>query len=103
MIVLDNCEHLLDACARLAGALLAACPGLTLLATSREPLGVAGEVIWRVPSLPIADDAVELFTDRSGLARPDFRITDDNVDAATKSPARTAEAITVEGVPANKS
>jgi predicted ATPase/class 3 adenylate cyclase/DNA-binding CsgD family transcriptional regulator len=81
LIVLDNCEHLLDACAALAGALLAACPGLTLLATSREPLGLTGEVIWRVPSLPIADDALELFADRAGLARPGFRITDDNVAA----------------------
>ena len=73
LLVLDNCEHLLDASAQLAIALLATCPELTLLATSREPLGVTGEVTWRVPSLTIADEAVELFTDRACRARPDFR------------------------------
>ena len=74
LLVLDNCEHLLDATAQLAIALLAACRELTLLATSREPLGVTGEVTWRVPSLNIADEAVELFTDRACRARPDFRV-----------------------------
>ena len=53
-------------------------PRLTLLATSREPIGVAGEVSWRVPSLSLADEAIELFTDRARRARPDFTITDDN-------------------------
>lgn len=84
LIVLDNCEHLLDACAALGEAMLAGCPRLSLLATSREPLGVAGEVIWRVPSLPIADDAIELFGDRARLARPDFQITDDNAAAVAE-------------------
>ena len=56
----------------------ARCPALTLLATSREPIGVAGEVSWRVPSLSLADEAIELFTDRARLARPDFAVTDDN-------------------------
>ena len=51
LLVLDNCEHLLDACAALAEALLRGCPGLRVLATSREPLGIAGETAWRVPSL----------------------------------------------------
>jgi predicted ATPase/DNA-binding CsgD family transcriptional regulator len=78
LVVLDNCEHLLDACAALVVALLGAAPGLTLLATSRERIGVAGEVTWRVPSLSLADEAVELFADRARLARPDFTITDDN-------------------------
>ena len=55
-----------------------AAPGLTLLATSREPIGVAGEVSWRVPSLSLADEAIELFADRARLARPDFTVTDDN-------------------------
>src|SRR5262249_2839331 len=54
-------------------------PGLKLLATSREPLGLAGENTWRVPSLPIADDALKLFADRAVLVRPDFGITDYNV------------------------
>ena len=84
LIVLDNCEHLLDACASLAVALLAACPRLRLLATSREPIGVAGELIWRVPSLSLADEAIELFTDRARRARPDFGITDDNAAAVTE-------------------
>ena len=72
LVVLDNCEHLLDACAALIVALLGACPGLTLLTTSREPIGVAGEVTWRVPSLSLADEAIELFTDRARHVRPDF-------------------------------
>src|SRR5262249_14576523 len=55
LIVLDNCEHLIDACARLADSLLRACPGLRILATSREALGIAGEVAWRVPSLSLPD------------------------------------------------
>jgi predicted ATPase len=78
LAVLDNCEHLLDACAELVVALLSASPGLTLLATSREPLGVAGEATWRVPSLSVADEAVELFADRARLAQTGFTISDDN-------------------------
>ena len=77
-MVLDNCEHLLDACAELVVALLGAAPGLTLLATSREPIGVPGEVTWRVPSLSVADEAIELFADRARLAQTDFAMTDDN-------------------------
>src|SRR3984885_4350093 len=79
LIVLDNCEHLLDASAALAVALLKACPRLTLLATSREPIGVAGEVSWRLPSLSLSDEAIELFGDRARHARADFMVTDDNV------------------------
>jgi predicted ATPase/class 3 adenylate cyclase/DNA-binding CsgD family transcriptional regulator len=78
LVVLDNCEHLLDATAALVVELLAACPRLTLLATSREPIGVAGELSWRVPSLSLADEAVELFTDRARHARADFAVTDGN-------------------------
>ena len=84
LMVLDNCEHLLDASAALVAALLAACPALTLLATSREPIGVAGEVSWRVPSLSLADEAIELFTDRARRARPDFAVTDDNAATVTE-------------------
>ena len=73
LLVLDNCEHLLDACAELVAALLGAAPRVTVLATSREPIGVAGEVSWRVPSLSLADEAIELFTDRARRVRPDFR------------------------------
>jgi predicted ATPase/class 3 adenylate cyclase/DNA-binding CsgD family transcriptional regulator len=78
LVVLDNCEHLLDASATLVNALLGAAAGLTLLATSREPMGVAGEVSWRVPSLSLTDEAIELFTDRARHVRPGFAITDDN-------------------------
>ncbi|RAV00823.1 LuxR family transcriptional regulator [Mycobacterium colombiense] len=81
LMVLDNCEHLLDASATLVTALLAACSRLTALATSREPIGVGGEVIWRVPSLSFDGDAARLFTDRAGHARPGFSVNDD--DAAT--------------------
>ncbi|MDT5255528.1 MAG: hypothetical protein QOD10_608 [Mycobacterium sp.] len=84
MVVLDNCEHLLDASAALIIALLGACPGLTLLATSREPIGVPGEVTWRVPSLSLTDEAIELFTDRARRARPDFSISDDNADTVAE-------------------
>ena len=84
LVVLDNCEHLLDASAELVVALLGAAPGLTVLATSREPIGVAGEVSWRVPSLSVADEAIELFIDRARRARPDFRITDDDTTTVTE-------------------
>jgi predicted ATPase/DNA-binding CsgD family transcriptional regulator len=84
LLVLDNCEHLLDSCASRIVALLGACPGLTLLATSREPIGVPGEVTWRVPSLSLADEAIELFTDRARRVRPDFVLGDHNVATVTE-------------------
>ena len=55
LLVLDNCEHLLPACAALAETLLRACPHLAVVATSREPLGVAGETVWRVPPLAVPE------------------------------------------------
>jgi predicted ATPase/class 3 adenylate cyclase/DNA-binding CsgD family transcriptional regulator len=82
LLLLDNCEHLLDATAELLVGLLGACRDVTVLTTSREPIGVTGEVIWRVSSLSIADEAVELFTDRARLVRPDFVVTDDNAATA---------------------
>jgi predicted ATPase/class 3 adenylate cyclase/DNA-binding NarL/FixJ family response regulator len=78
LLLLDNCEHLLDACGTLVVELLAACPHLTILATSREPLGVSGELSWRVPSLSLAEEAIELFADRARRARPDFVVAEDN-------------------------
>jgi predicted ATPase/class 3 adenylate cyclase/DNA-binding CsgD family transcriptional regulator len=84
LMVLDNCEHLLDASAALVVTLLGASAGLALLATSREPIGVAGELSWRVPSLSFADEAIELFTDRARHARPDFAVTDDNAAAVAE-------------------
>ncbi len=81
LLVLDNCEHLLDSSAELILALLGVCPGLTLMTTSREPIGLPGEVTWRVPSLSLTDEAVELFEDRARRVRPDFTATD--ADAVT--------------------
>lgn len=81
LVILDNCEHLLDACARVAETLALECPGVTVLATSREPLRIDGELDWRVPSLslpPDGDDAVELFVARAANIRPGFRLGDDN-------------------------
>jgi predicted ATPase/class 3 adenylate cyclase len=78
LILLDNCEHLLDASAELVVALLAGAPGLTVLATSREPIGVTGEATWRVPSLSVADAAIELFADRARLAQNGFTVSSDN-------------------------
>jgi predicted ATPase/class 3 adenylate cyclase len=94
LLVLDNCEHVLAACAQLAEALLRACPSLTVLATSRAPLGMPGETAWRVPSMSLPtdarlgpvealreSDAVHLFLDRATQVRPDFRITGANASA----------------------
>ena len=84
LLVLDNCEHLLDACAALVVGLQGGCSAVTVVATSREPIGVAGEVSWRVPSLPLADEAIELFTDRARRVRPDFGLTDENAATAAE-------------------
>ncbi len=83
LVVLDNCEHLLGACARLVTALLAGCVGITVLATSREALRVPGEITFRVPSLPVPDGdpaqiaaaaSVQLFCDRAVQVRPDLSV-----------------------------
>jgi predicted ATPase/class 3 adenylate cyclase/DNA-binding CsgD family transcriptional regulator len=84
LVVLDNCEHLLDACAGLVVALCGAAAGLAVLATSREPVGLSGEAILRVPSLSVADEAVELFVDRARLAQPGFTATRDNADVVAE-------------------
>jgi predicted ATPase/DNA-binding SARP family transcriptional activator len=94
LVVLDNCEHLVDACAKLSDRLLRSCPGLVILATSREPLGVAGEHPYRVPSLGLpADDAagdaervarceaVQLLVERARVHDPTFAVTDANAEA----------------------
>jgi predicted ATPase/class 3 adenylate cyclase len=77
LLVLDNCEHLLSACAHLADALLRACPGVRILATSREGLGIAGEQTYAVPTLPVPD-GVCLFVERAVSHNPGFRVTDQN-------------------------
>ncbi len=84
LVVLDNCEHLLDANAALVVALVGEAAGLTCLATSREPIGVAGEVSWRVPSLSLADEAIELFADRARHARPGFVVSGDDAAAVAE-------------------
>ncbi|MBV9451139.1 MAG: tetratricopeptide repeat protein [Streptosporangiaceae bacterium] len=101
LIVVDNCEHVAAETAGLAEFLLAVCPALVILATSREPLGVDGERNWAVPplSLPAADptpsahaaaavlarsDAVRLFEQRARLVRPSFRLTDGNAAAVAQ-------------------
>ena len=70
LLVLDNCEHVLDDAARLAQAIVAHCPGVAVLATSREMLGVGGEQVWPVPPLPV-DEATVLFVERARSSRPD--------------------------------
>ncbi|VEG40669.1 regulatory protein LuxR [Mycolicibacterium flavescens] len=72
LAVLDNCEHLLEVSAELITTLLERCPALRLLVTSREPIGVEGELVWRVASLAIDDEAVELFVDRARHVQSDF-------------------------------
>ncbi len=91
LMLLDNCEHLLDACAVLAASLVRQCPHLTILASSREALGIAGEQTYRVPSLSLPDpkeaptpasiasfEALQLFVDRCLKVDADFRVTRDN-------------------------
>ncbi len=77
-LILDNCEHLVEAAADLARTLLAACPGLTIVATSREPLGLTGETLLPLAPLDAHSDAVRLFADRAGAVRPGFAVTPDN-------------------------
>jgi predicted ATPase/DNA-binding SARP family transcriptional activator len=77
LLVLDNCEHLVDACAALVETLLRSCPRLAIIATSREALGVAGETAWLVP--PLADrEAIELFVERARSVLPSFTRTPAN-------------------------
>nr|WP_055390807.1 hypothetical protein [Mycobacterium tuberculosis] len=77
LLVLDHCEHLLDACAAIIDSLLRSCPRLTILTTSTEAIGLAGELTWRVPPLSLANDAIELFVDRARRVRSDFAINAD--------------------------
>ena len=83
LLVLDNCEHLVGPAASLAEGLLRACPRLTVLATSREPLGVPGEATWRVPSLSPAG-ATALFAERARAVHPDFAVTAGNAAAVAQ-------------------
>jgi predicted ATPase/DNA-binding CsgD family transcriptional regulator len=94
LLVLDNCEHLVEACADLAEALLQSCPELRVLTTSREALGIAGEVAWLVPSLGLPDlrrlpavenlaryESAHLFVERATAVKPTFTLTEQNAPA----------------------
>ncbi|HEY5730842.1 MAG TPA: hypothetical protein VIS72_12375, partial [Anaerolineales bacterium] len=94
LIILDNCEHLVDACAKIADRILHAAPDVRILASSREALGIAGEVTYRVPSLGLPNvdnlpsletlsqyEAVKLFIDRVTAVIPDFKVTNENAPA----------------------
>ena len=96
LLVLDNCEHLIQACAQLAETLLRTCPTLYILATSREALGIAGETPYLVPTLTTPDpthanldtlpqyEAVRLFVERAQTAWPGFALTNDNTPAVAQ-------------------
>ena len=96
LIILDNCEHLIDACAQLADHLLRACPSLKILASSREGLGIAGEATYHVPSLslpeqgnPMPDEllkseAAQLFMERASAVNPHFSLTEANAPAVAQ-------------------
>jgi predicted ATPase/DNA-binding SARP family transcriptional activator len=95
LIVLDNCEHLVDACARLAQEVLGGCPGVRVLATSREPLTTAGERVYPVPPLPVPPPSVgmgdaldvpalRLFAHRAAAAVFGFRLTAENLPAVAE-------------------
>ena len=97
LLILDNCEHLVEACARMVDRLLHAAPKLRILTSSRESLGIAGEVSYRVPSLELPDikqlpsldalsqyEAVKLFIDRARAAQPTFNVTNENAPAVAQ-------------------
>jgi non-specific serine/threonine protein kinase len=97
LLVLDNCEHVIEECARVVAFLLARCPHLALLATSREPLGISGEAVLRVPPLRFPDpvqpdegtsllryDAVRLFVERAHAVEPSFQLTASNAGAVVE-------------------
>jgi len=95
LLLLDNCEHLLDACAQHVDALLRACPDLQVLATSREALGISGEQSWLAPSLPLPEEtatpavalqaaAVQLFVERAQAVLPSFALSSQNVAAVVQ-------------------
>jgi predicted ATPase/transcriptional regulator with XRE-family HTH domain len=101
LLLLDNCEHLIEACAQLVSTLLQSCPGLRILATSREPLSIAGETNFRVPALTAPDPhtlppldqvllfpAVQMFVERARAAQPAFRVNESNATLLAQVCAR---------------
>lgn len=83
LLILDNCEHLIDACARLADDLLHQCAGLKILASSREALGIAGEMAYRTPSLADSE-STRLFVERARAANSNYSLSDSNVSSIGK-------------------
>jgi non-specific serine/threonine protein kinase len=92
LLILDNCEHVLNACAALISALLTSCPSIKILATSREPLGIIGEAVYRVPSMKLPNaqesldsfrdsESVRLFEERAQLVQFDFSLTLENASS----------------------
>jgi len=94
LVLLDNCEHVIGACAKLADALLRGCPNLALLATSREPLGIGGEYVYRVPSMGVPADGDDSDTIRASEA---VRLLADRAAAQGVHLAQDAEAAAVAG------
>ncbi len=97
LLVLDNCEHLIEGCARFAKTMLISCPRLQILATSRETMGIAGETSWRVPPLAVPEqshppsveeaaryEAVELFVERARSKLSAFSLTHENAGAVAE-------------------
>ena len=103
LLILDNCEHLTPACRQLTAELLAGCPTVSILASSREALGVPGEVVWHVPPLHVPDlgrpvrltrreigqfESVRLFVERAAAAGPTFSLTEQNAETVAQICAR---------------
>ena len=106
LILLDNCEHLIQACAEIVDKLLQSVEGIRILATSREALNIYGEVVWMIPSLsfPAPDskvlidetdryESIKLFTDRAALGKPGFKVNTQNVSVVAQICSR------MEGIP----
>ncbi|HKE30541.1 MAG TPA: adenylate/guanylate cyclase domain-containing protein, partial [Candidatus Angelobacter sp.] len=101
LLVLDNCEHLIEVCAQISESLLHACAKLKILATSREALGIAGEVSYRVPSLVTTNpnqlpplekllevDSIRLFVERARTVKPDFELTKEDASFVAQTCSR---------------
>jgi len=105
LFILDNCEHLIEACAQFSGTLLHSCPQVALLASSRESLGITGEIAYRVPPLSLPDalhptlealvqyEAVQLFIERARAVSPSFQVT------AANAPAIAQVCFRLDGIP----
>ena len=105
LLIIDNCEHLLDACAELITTLLAHCPDLKILATSREELNIAGEAVYTMPTFPLPEpgmnslemlteyESVKLFAERAELALTSFQLTQENIQSVVNICRR------VDGIP----